>query len=202
MYSIPVIPTQSTENEGWVSRVKSQSSTPCKGKSVNYQCFCPCRAFCFYQSVHPGRCHGLWAYWAFSPYNWLLNLPSYYFFLLNPYNRHLTHPWLCVYWAFSPLCLCLDTTSFRYFSTSTETQFQLRYLHFWPLKTACWTSKTTFGAKFLSFARAAQILLIYRRIRWFVPRMCNRRNAKRTTFRSKTTPFAAQKGSFCNAKEA
>ena len=30
--------------------------------------------------------------------------------------------------------------------------------------------------------------------------MCNRRNAKRTTFHGKTTPFAAQKGSFCNAK--
>ena len=98
--------------------------------------------------------------------------------------------------------LCLDTTSFCYFSTSTETQFQVRYLHFWPLKTACWTSKTTFGSKFLSFARAEQMLLIYRRIQWFVSRMCNRRNAKRTTFHGKTTPFTAQKGSFCNAKEA
>lgn len=98
--------------------------------------------------------------------------------------------------------LCLDTTSFCYFPTSTETQFQVRYLHFWPLKTASWTSKTTFGSKFLSFARAEQMLLIYRRIQWFVSRMCNRRNAKRTTFHGKTTPFTAQKGSFCNAKGA
>ena len=49
------------------------NNAPCKGKSVNYQCFCPCRAFCFYQSVHPRRCLGLWAYWAFSPYNRLLH---------------------------------------------------------------------------------------------------------------------------------
>ena len=27
--------------------------------------------------------------------------------MLNPYNRHLTHPWLCVYWAFSSLCYVL-----------------------------------------------------------------------------------------------
>ena len=39
---------------------------PCKGKSVNYQCFCPCRAFCYFQSVHPRRCLGLCAFWAFS----------------------------------------------------------------------------------------------------------------------------------------
>ena len=37
----------------WVKFPKNQ--TPCKGKSVIYQCFCPCRASCFYQSVHPGR---------------------------------------------------------------------------------------------------------------------------------------------------
>ena len=67
----------------------------------------PLQGALFYITVHPGRCPGLWAYWAFSPYNWLLNLPSYYFFLLNPYNRHLTHPWLCVYWAFSSLCYVL-----------------------------------------------------------------------------------------------
>ena len=98
--------------------------------------------------------------------------------------------------------LCLDTTSFCYFPTSTETQFQVRYLHFWPLKTASWTSNEVFGSKFLSFVRAEQILLIYSEMRQFMTWMCNRRNAKRTTFRSKTTPFAAQKGSFCNAKEA
>ena len=46
-----------------------------QGQKLNYQCFCPYRAFCFYQSVHPGRCPGLWAYWAFSPYNWLLIHP-------------------------------------------------------------------------------------------------------------------------------
>ena len=42
-------------------------NAPCKGKSVNYQCFCPCRAFCYFQSVHPRRCLGLCAFWAFSP---------------------------------------------------------------------------------------------------------------------------------------
>ena len=42
-------------------------NAPCKGKSVNYQCFCPCRAFCYFQSVHPRRCLGLCAFGAFSP---------------------------------------------------------------------------------------------------------------------------------------
>ena len=42
-------------------------NAPCKGKSVNYQCFCPCRAFCCFQSVHPRHCPGLCAFWAFSP---------------------------------------------------------------------------------------------------------------------------------------
>ena len=43
------------------------NNAPCKGKSVNYQCFCPCRAFCYFLSVHPRRFLGLCAYWAFSP---------------------------------------------------------------------------------------------------------------------------------------
>ncbi len=29
----------------------TNTNAPCKGKSVNYQCFCPCRAFCCFQSV-------------------------------------------------------------------------------------------------------------------------------------------------------
>ena len=45
----------------------TNTNAPCKGKSVNYQCFCPCRAFCCFQSVHPRRCPGLCAFWAFSP---------------------------------------------------------------------------------------------------------------------------------------
>ena len=45
----------------------TNTNAPCKGKSVNYQCFCPCRAFCYFQSVHPRRCLGLCAFWAFSP---------------------------------------------------------------------------------------------------------------------------------------
>ena len=43
-------------------------NAPCKGKSVNYQCFCPYRAFCYFQSVHPRRCLGLCAFGAFSPF--------------------------------------------------------------------------------------------------------------------------------------
>ena len=31
------------------------------------ECFCPSRAFCCFQSVHPRRCPGLCAFWAFSP---------------------------------------------------------------------------------------------------------------------------------------
>ena len=45
----------------------TNTNAPCKGKSVNYQCFCPCRAFCCFQSVHPRRCLGLCAFGAFSP---------------------------------------------------------------------------------------------------------------------------------------
>ena len=45
----------------------TNTNAPCKGKSVNYQCFCPCRAFCYFQSVHPRRCLGLCAFGAFSP---------------------------------------------------------------------------------------------------------------------------------------
>ena len=69
----------------------TNTNAPCKGKSVNYQCFCPCRAFCYFQSVHPRCCLGLCAYWAFSPYNWLLNtlLLQIAFFL---YFRLLTLP--------------------------------------------------------------------------------------------------------------
>ena len=26
----------------------TNTNAPCKGKSVNYQCFCPCRALCYY----------------------------------------------------------------------------------------------------------------------------------------------------------
>ena len=39
----------------------AKTNAPCKGKSVNYQCFCPYRAFGLYLSVHPGRCPGLCA---------------------------------------------------------------------------------------------------------------------------------------------
>ena len=45
----------------------TNTNAPCKGKSVNYQCFCPCRAFCYFQSVHPRRCLGLCAFGAFCP---------------------------------------------------------------------------------------------------------------------------------------
>ena len=45
----------------------TKTNAPCKGKSVDYQCFCPCRAFCYFQSVHPRRCLGLCAFGAFSP---------------------------------------------------------------------------------------------------------------------------------------
>ena len=45
----------------------TNTNAPCRGKSVNYQCFCPCRAFCYFQSVHPRCCLGLCAFWAFSP---------------------------------------------------------------------------------------------------------------------------------------
>ena len=45
----------------------ANTNAPCRGKSVNYQCFCSYRAFRFYQSVHPRRCLGLCAFWAFSP---------------------------------------------------------------------------------------------------------------------------------------
>ena len=45
----------------------TNTNAPCRGKSVNYQCFCPCRAFCCFQSVHPRCCLGLCAFWAFSP---------------------------------------------------------------------------------------------------------------------------------------
>jgi len=40
--------------------------TPCKGKSVEYQCFCPCRAT-LEMILFPGRCPGLSAYWPFRP---------------------------------------------------------------------------------------------------------------------------------------
>ena len=49
---------------------------PCKGKSVNYQCFCPCRAFCYFQSVHPRRCLGLCAFGAFIPFCLTFDTPS------------------------------------------------------------------------------------------------------------------------------
>ena len=54
-------------------------------------------------------------------------------------------------------------------------------------------SKTTFSAKFLSFARAVQMLLIYSVIRRYIWLMCNLKNSKRATFRSKRVRFALQK---------
>ena len=37
------------------------TDAPCKGKSVNYQCFCPYRAHCFWWLFTSGRCPGLCA---------------------------------------------------------------------------------------------------------------------------------------------
>ena len=173
---------------------------PVRAKALIINAFAPTGRFAFINPYTQGgalgyeliglsaRIIGFWIY------------PPTTFFVLNQYNWHLTHPWLCVYWAFSPLCLCLDATSFCYFPTPTKTQFQVQYLHFWPLKTVSWTSKTMFGSKFLSFVRAVQMLLIYSAICQCVKLMCNLRNSKRTAFRSKRVRFALQKGSFCNAK--
>ena len=48
-------------------------SAPCKGKSVNNQCFCPCWASCFYQSVHPGRVPWAMCFCPFgASYSWVL----------------------------------------------------------------------------------------------------------------------------------
>ena len=33
-------------------------NAPCKGKSVNYQCFCPCRAFCYFNPYTQGAALG------------------------------------------------------------------------------------------------------------------------------------------------
>ena len=54
-----------------------------------------------------------------------------------------------------------------------------------------------FDSKFLSFACAAQMLLIYSAICQCVKPMCNLGNSKRTTFCGKRVRFALQKGSFC-----
>ena len=55
----------------------TNTDAPCKGKSVNYQCFCPCRAFCYFQFVHPRRCLGLCAFGAFSPLCLTFDTSSY-----------------------------------------------------------------------------------------------------------------------------
>ena len=58
-------------------------NAPCKGKSVYYQCFCPCRAFCYFQSVHPRRCLGLCAFGAFSPFCLTFDTPSFVYCIIS-----------------------------------------------------------------------------------------------------------------------
>ena len=64
---------------------------PVMAKALIINAFALTGRFCYFQSVHPRRCLGLCAYWAFSPYNWLLNtlLLQIAFFL---YFRLLTLP--------------------------------------------------------------------------------------------------------------
>ena len=40
---------------------------PVRAKALIINAFAPTGRFAIFQSVHPGRCPGLWAYWAFSP---------------------------------------------------------------------------------------------------------------------------------------
>ena len=80
---------------------------PVRAKALIINAFAPAGRFAFINPYTQGgalgyeliglsaRIIGFWIY------------PSTTFFVLNPYNRHLTHPWLCVYWAFSSLCYVL-----------------------------------------------------------------------------------------------
>ena len=81
----------------------TNTNAPCKGKSVNYQCFCPCRAFCYFQSVHPRRCLGLCAFGAFSP--------------------------LCLTFGSSLLLQCKRTTFAKQYANSLKVRKVRRYIY-------------------------------------------------------------------------
>ena len=90
----------------WVGS-KVKAARPVREKALIINAFAPAGRFAFINPYTQGgamgyeliglsaRIIGFWIY------------PSTTFFVLNPYNRHLTHPWLCVYWAFSSLCYVL-----------------------------------------------------------------------------------------------
>ena len=85
----------------------TNTNAPCKGKSVNYQCFCPCRAFCYFQSVHPRRCLGLCAFWAFSPLCLTFDISSVFFRLADCFAKiQITDLYL--------VCICSQTISKKY----------------------------------------------------------------------------------------
>ena len=52
-----------------------KGKAPCKGKSVDNECFCPYMAY-YYNIRLPRRCPGLGAIWAFSPHCLSFDTPS------------------------------------------------------------------------------------------------------------------------------
>ena len=51
---------------------------PVRAKALIINAFALAGRFASFQSVHPRRCLGLCACWAFSPYNWVLTHPPRY----------------------------------------------------------------------------------------------------------------------------
>ena len=58
--------------------IASKSKAPCKGKSVHLSVLLPLQGALFITTfVYPGRCPGLGAIWAFSPYYLTFDTPSF-----------------------------------------------------------------------------------------------------------------------------
>ena len=62
----------------WVNGYK-QNNAPCKGNYKNKGLLkLPLQGALSVNALYPGRCPGLWKYWAFSPLCMSFAIPSYY----------------------------------------------------------------------------------------------------------------------------
>ena len=182
---------------------------PVRAKALIINAFAPAGRFAFINPYNQGgalgyeliglsaRIIGFWIY------------PPTTFFVLNPYNRHLTHPWLCVYLAFSSLCYVLIQ------SPSATFQPQLKRSFKYDICSSDCSKLPAERARRRS-ARNSWVLRVQHRCCWYTDgyndlcRECAISGmpkelhfvAKRLLLHSKRGRFVMQKGLNSNAKEA
>ena len=129
--------------------------------------------------------------------------------MLNPYNRHLTHPWLCVYWAFSSLCYVLIQPPSATFPPQLKRSFKYDI---------CISDRSKLPAERARrrSVRNSWVLRVQNRCCWYTARCVSLWRgcaisgmpkeqhfvAKRLLLHSKRSRFVMQKRLDCNAKGA